>query len=521
MSVLERSQDRSDERSLTVRSAVGLAALLSSVLVVMAAWLLASPPGSSPDDVYHLGSVWCGRGFDDRCLPTSAGKTSNSALVPSPIGAINCYVYDQQSRSASCLNSILPGLPNVFDVVESNVRRERANLYYATMNLLVGDDVGRTVARIRVANALTVLTMVLLTALVAGPRIRTAFLVTWLVASLPLGLFMATSVNTTAWGIAGLGTIWANGLTLLGDRGGWRRLVAGVLAVIGWTLAVGSRTEALPHLLFVTAAVVALAVLDDRDLLGRGGAAFRRLHLATQILLVISIGASLAWIGRIGASRIFASLVGDFQKGWDRLVARDIGNPFFTLVMDIPTFWVGVLGSWNLGWLDTRVTPMGSVPTMAVYVALLTLGLMGASRARIASASIIGLGMLLLPLFSLIPIARMVNEEIQARHFIALIYVLLGVALTRDRAAPPLRIGNGMYVTMSLALAASHAAALWMNIGRYTVGFTEFLFVPIGREPEWWWSTAPAPFTVWAVGSTAFLVVSLLVLGRLRVRPDR
>jgi hypothetical protein len=518
LSVLERSHRRSGEHSRSVRGAVRLAALLGAVLVVLGSWLLASPPGSSPDDVYHLGSIWCGQGFDERCLPSSAGERSNFALVPSPICDINCYVFDQSSRSAACLNRVLPGSPNVFDVVETNIRRERANLYYATMNLLVGDDVGRTVARIRVVNALTVLTMVLMTALVAGPRIRTAFLVTWLVASLPLGLFMVTSVNTTAWGIAGLGTIWANGLTVLGHQGSRRRVAAGVLAAVGWILAVGSRTEALPHLVFVMSAVVVLAVLDDRDLVDRVAVGFRRLHLSTRLLLVISAGAMLVWIGRIGGSRIFASQFGDLQNGWDRLVARDIGNPFFTLAMDIPTFWVGVLGSWNLGWLDTRVTPMGSVPTMAVYVALLTLGLMGASRARMTSASIIGLGMLLLPLLSLIPIARMVNEEIQARHFIALIYVLLGIALTRDRMATPLQIGRGMYLTMTLALGAAHAAALWMNIGRYTTGFTEFLFVPIGREPEWWWSAGPAPFTVWAAGSVAFLVATFLVLGRLRER---
>jgi hypothetical protein len=137
-----------------------------------------------------------------------------------------------------------------------------------------------------------------------------------------------------------------------------------------------------------------------------------------------------------------------------------------------------------------------------------------------ASATIIGIGMTLLPLLSLIPIARMVNEEIQARHFIALIYVLLGIALTRDRTSPPLLIGRGMYVVMSLALGVAHAAALWMNIGRYTVGFTEFLFVPVGREPEWWWPIGPTPFMVWAAGSVAFLVAACLTLGRLRQRDD-
>jgi len=517
--LLERPS-RADSSRVTSRLRSVL--LPAAVVLVLGGWLLASPPGSSPDDVYHLGSIWCAHGYEDgRCVPTGTGVESPFALVPSPIAQLNCYAYDLGSRSAACLDDILPGRPDILARVETNVTRDRANLYYATMYFLISDDVGATVARIRIANAATALLLVTLTALVAAPGVRVALLTTWLVASLPLGLFMVTSTNTTAWGIVGLGTVWANALTAMhpGDRG--RRTAAVGLLVIGATMALGARTEALPHLVAVLSAITAMVLIDrlggsrrasSSTLRGRAG-------LGIAIPLIIVAAGVVAW--RFAATGMFTGLFGEFRDGWDRLVARDIGNPFFTLVMEIPSFWVGVLGSWNLGWLDTRLPPSTTVPTVLVYAALLTLGLQGASRARMVAAGLTGVAMVALPLIALIPIARVVNEEMQARHFIALVYVLLGIALVRSPFEQPFTIGRGMHWTMTFGLAVAHSSALWMNIGRYTTGFTENLFIRVGREPEWWWATGPSPFTVWSVGSIAFLVATYLVLGLLRLGRDQ
>lgn len=516
MSVVERPSRAASSR-LTARLRTVL--LPFAVVLVLGGWLLASPPGSSPDDVYHLGSIWCAREYEDgRCVPTGTGVESSFALVPSPIAQLNCYAYDLGSRSAACLYDVLPGDPDILARVETNIARDRANFYYATMHHLIGDDVGATVARIRVTNAITALLMVALTALVAAPGVRVALVVTWLVASLPLGLFMITSTNTTAWGIVGLGTVWANALTVMHPGDVRRRASAAVLLAIGATMALGARTEALPHLVAVLSAITAMVVLErlNRGRRPSSPTVRGKVGLGVVLPLVIAGAGVVAW--RFAATGMFTGLFGGFRDGWDRLVARDIGNPLFTLMMEIPSFWVGVLGSWNLGWLDTRLPPSTTVPTILVYASLLALGLQGASRARMVAAGMTGASMMILPLIALIPIARVVNEEMQARHFMALVYVMLGVALVRSPSESPFTIGRGMHVTMTIGLTAAHSSALWMNIGRYTTGFTENLFIRVGREPEWWWAAGPSPFTVWGVGSAAFLVVSYLVLDMLRVR---
>ena len=39
-------------------------AILSAILT-LSGWALSSPIGSSPDDDFHLPSIWCGQGFRD------------------------------------------------------------------------------------------------------------------------------------------------------------------------------------------------------------------------------------------------------------------------------------------------------------------------------------------------------------------------------------------------------------------------------------------------------------------------
>ena len=506
------------------RSAIGRPAVLAlgliAAMLTLGAWLLASPPGSSPDDHYHLGSIWCGRGFqDDRCLPASGAPDANFALVPAPFGRINCYAYDFGARSAACLDDVLPGRPGELAMVETNIRRSRANLYYATMHSLIVDgDVPASIARMRVANAATALTVVLLTALLAAPRVRSAVLVTWVVASVPLGLFMVTSTNTTAWGIIGLGTLWANLLTASSPGGALRRGAAAALAAVGVAMSVGARTEALPQLFFVAFAVLLMVALSGdgwgRGLLRRAS----RIGVAARLAAALGVVLVAVLLWRFAPTRMFPSGLSEFQDGWGRLVERDIGNPLATILLELPSFWAGILGSWNLGWLDTRLPASTAVLGIAVYASLLAYGLQRASRARIAASLTVLTSMVVLPVVALIPIAMVVNESIQARHFIALIYVLLGLALVRTTDEEAFSIGSGAYHAMAIALGLAHSAALWTNIGRYTIGMKFNQFVRIGVEPEWWWESGPAPFTVWAVGSVAFLVLAYVALGTVRER---
>lgn len=485
--------------------------LLTGALVVAMAgivlwgWVRASPPGSSPDDDYHLASIWCAEGFvEGRCVDAGG----ELPLVPEKLIETGCY-RRRTGESAACLDVVLARPDNILIPAASTLRFERADLYYRAAHRLVGDDVVASIQRIRVANAALVLVMVAATALVAGPSpVRTAVTTAWLVVSVPLGLFLVASVNSTAWGLAGLGTFWANVASATSHYAGHRRrIAAAALAVIGAVMAIGARTEALPHLV-VSALAVAAIRLGDRDLSRRP---IRAAVIALTALPALTI-ASLVLL----PSGLLLDPLRNLASSRDVLVERGLGAPLVSLALEVPRYWTGGVGSLSLGWLDTPPPASTWTLTTVVLVGLATLGLRGASAGRVAAIVLLVVALVVFPTVALVSAASVVQEVYQARHFLPLLYVLLGIALLRERGGSTADLGRTGHVAFAVMLASAHAAALHLNIQRYATGLVEARYAPMRPDVEWWWATGAGPATTWAVGSAAFLAASLLVLDALR-----
>lgn len=485
--------------------------MVSAAALTLAAWLYASPPGSSPDDGYHLGSIWCANGYQPgRCLEGVGIGNPDFAIAPAVLSALPCVGGDGRAP-ATCINGVYERFDGEFRPIPANITGTRASLYYRAANVLVSDDHAAAIARIRGMNAVLALLVVALTAGLAAHDVRRAVVTTWLIASVPLGVFLLTSLNSTAWGLIGLGTFWANTLTAVRPSSPWRRSGAAILAVIGVLMALGARTEAAAHLAVTVIALVALLSSDSRFRMSTIGRLKER-----PVVASIAILSALAVA--IGAFRVsgFSYLLGatsGFERGWERLVARGISNPALTLAAETPQLWTGGLGTWSLGWLDTNMPSAVSVSTTMAFFVLVALGLTGASYGRGAAAAAVLAGMLVLPVGSLLSSGLIVLEQLQARHYLPLLYILLGIALTRSPGQGPLVLGRGLRWSIAGALSIGHATALTININRYTRGLTEFLYIDTNREVAWWWGgLAPSPDIVWGVGSIAFAVGAFATL---------
>lgn len=491
--------------------------LVGAGAVVLGGWLLASPPGASPDDGYHLAGIWCGRGYDDARCVEAPGSEDAAVFVPQTLSAVTCTAFDN-SRSADCVLDALALSPSQLDrAMSGNIRGERPGLYYRTMHTLVSDDFPAAFARIRVANATLLILLVAMTAGLAAPDVRRALLATWVVASVPLGLFLVTSLNTTAWGLIGIGTLWANTTTALRPGGMLRRLAALLVAVLGAVLAVGARTEGSSHVAVALAAVFTWWALDrwGADELAR----IRRLPSAQRRALAGVALALLAGIGMLVTPRLLRTgLWRDLVKGWDRLRERGLGNPLVALSQEIPELWTGGLGDrWGLGWLDTPMPPLTSVTIIVVYAALMTLGLQHASLGRRTAALLLLVAMFALPLLSLLQFGLVVQEELQPRHYLPVLFVLLGIVLSRgDRTSAPFALTRGTSLVLAAGLSVAHAMALLVTQRRYTSGLVELRYVDLTRPIEWWWAHGPSPLIAWAVASVAYAVLAFTVLGMLR-----
>ena len=498
-------------------------AVAAAVAIVLGGWVLAAPPGASPDDGYHLGSIWCGSGFKDGVCVEDLGSADDSrALIPQTVTAITCFTYDG-SVSAACQFEALDTTFIQLVPSTTNLNRVRPNTYYRVMHTLIGDgqDVGAATARIRTANATATVLLVLLTALLADVRLRWAFLLSWLVAVVPLGLFLLTSVNTSAWGIAGLTTAWANALTVRDHPSRRNRLLAGALMAVGLAMGLGSRTEAVAHVATIGVAIGAMVLLSLQER-GRGTSG-RVLGLTVRQIGLVALTGAVALVGLLAIAPRSAGLGGltrAFSRGYARLDARDVGDPILAIAFEVPTLWAGALGNvWGLGALDTPIPSLASFPLMGVFVGLVVIGLHRGARARMAAVTLLLLFLFAVPTLSLLRDGLLVYEQLQPRQFMVLLFPLLGLALLRLPGESPLEIGIAGRTAIVASLGIGHSVALLVTIQRHTSGLLpgflgEPRHVEFGREIEWWWASAPHPDVVWAIVSIAYVVLVALVVQR-------
>ncbi len=505
----------SDLRGALRSRGVRAALLVVAMLVVLAGWLLAAPPGASPDDGYHLGSIWCADGFKDGvCLEDPGAPDLSRVLVPKNVMGLVCFQYDGRQSAACTLDSLSTGLTQFIPVTGTNIRGERPNLYYRAMHVFVSEDLGSATARMRTANLLVVAFMVIATASVASARVRHAYLLSTIVAAVPLGLFLATSLNTSAWGLAGLTTLWANALTATGNGSRRNRLLAGCLVMLGLVLGLGSRTEAVAHVA-VTAVTIGAVRYWSRlpvDSARRPSRLWMSRALLTSTLTLGAVAVMLLapQNARLGV------IVEDIRSGYDRLVGRGIGDPFLAIAFEVPSLWTGALGHiWGLGALDTPIPTLATLPLIGAFVALIVVGLQGAARARTVGVAIVGVSLFAFPTLSLMRSGLIVYEELQPRQFMVLLFILLGVALLRLPGEPELVISAGIRRTLIVALSLGHALALLVTMRRHTSGLVEFRYVSFTSDIEWWWASGPSPNVVWAIASLAYIVGVTVAIGML------
>src|SRR5262249_39476838 len=79
---------------------VGRLKVLGAVCLFVAfgGWAVASPVGSSPDEDYHLVSVWCSHG---ERAGICESPTADSAVVPAALLSASCFKF-QPMQSAAC-----------------------------------------------------------------------------------------------------------------------------------------------------------------------------------------------------------------------------------------------------------------------------------------------------------------------------------------------------------------------------------------------------------------------------------
>ncbi|GAB2464964.1 DUF2142 domain-containing protein [Xylanimonas ulmi] len=480
--------------TLRGRSLLGALAILGAVLSVVA-WATASPPGSSPDEDFHLASIWCPTPIDGAC-ETRVGDTGvTQAEVPRLlVESSSCNMF-QPAESGACALG-----------VEGTAWTSRLDhgggypgTYYDIVHHLVGDDPAATVVTIRIVNGL--LAVGLITAVVLllplGGRRHVLYAVLPVVAPFPI--FLVASVNPSSWAITGVIVAFFGSYGLFQPVSRARRVALAALALVGAFLAAAARADAAA---FVGVAIIAVAVMFVRLTWSRrtwiAGGALTALLAATVTAFLASGQSALLLRGFSGGTAT--------ETGWTLLFAnvRDFLPLLFGFAAVQPTM---------LNWLDTPVPAITWVTVIALSAAVAWSGLASMRPRKWIALGGVALLYVALPLIFLQVSSAHVGIAFQARYTLPLLFVLMAVVMwsPQDGGAPTIATPQTLALVSGLAVA--HSVALHTQIRRFVTGLDVSGF-NLNADVEWWHG-GPSPMATWAFGTVGF---TLLLLALFAVR---
>lgn len=462
--------------------------------LALATWALASPVGSSPDDDFHLASIWCAAG--DRTSLCAEGSAPTTRRVAESILDAPCFARDS-TESGACQDGILDD-NRLVDTDRGNFAGQYPPVYYGVMSLFAGDDIQASVIAMRLVNALLLVGILTGLTLLLPFRLQRTLLWAWLITVIPLGLFLVASINPSAWAIIGVGTAW---LALAGylEATGRRRLGLGGIFLVSSVMALGSRGDAAIYLGLTILAVMFLYFRRDR--------AFLRSAILPAIGLVLVVVALLI------SRQLGVAVVGFQESGASAPPGVSPGSALglaFSNLANAPSLWAGVFGSWSLGWFDTTMPFVVALGGVGVFVAATFTGIAVLSWRKVLVTAGALAALWIIPVYTLTRGGQMVGTELQPRYLLPLIVVLAGLALlpVADRQVSFTRAQRILIVGTSIA---TQALALFYTMRRFITGDDVNGF-DLAARAEWWWTGAPTPMLAWVVGSLAWAALVVIVV---------
>lgn len=449
-------------------------------LVLGVAWAVASPPGSSPDDDFHLGSIWCAWGREATgCVVEDSVGGRSSVLVPSLRDAYSTCVALRGDRSAACQ----------FDGELNPLIANRGGYppgFYGFLRLFASDQAAVSIVAMRlVVWGLGTALWLALFALIPGTS-RHRMMLAVLASAVPLTLFLASSTNPSAALITGipvaaLAAIFTPRLTTRAGKAGL------MLAVVAALVAVLSRSDA-PFLLGVAAVGAAVA--------RSGGRTWRQAWLAPSAVLAVAI------VGLAFRGSQAEALTTGLSPG-----AGGQALSLLTVLQQLPVYFVGEIAT-TIGYMDVPMPAFVWASVASAMAAIALLGLWSWTRTKGVAIALILAGQLAGLLF----LQTRTSFTIQPRYFLPLTLTWFALVAWVPPGAKRWRLNRAQGVLLWTAVSLAHAVALRQLLERYMFGVNSSKPNPSLSNPEWWWDVPVPALAVWLVGSAAFAGVLLWVV---------
>jgi len=483
---------------LKIRKFLPLAIAGISAFIALSAWAFASPPGSAPDDDFHLPAIWCSHGAQPGiCDPKVAGDGYGDTPSPLSPSAI-CFAF-KSDVSAACQSTYFDWKDKNLDGSRTNEKGRFPNGFYWTLHFLIGDNTLNSAMMMRIFNSFLAVSLIVLTFAFATPRVRVGLIGSWIAVSVPLAMFTIPSTNPSSWSIIGIGTYWAALLSFLRSDDKKRLVVTGVLTFITGLISIQSRSEASPYLLLSTFIVLLVGVPI------RNWFKFDKKYLLPLFISVLALYEFLTTPSSLGWSTGLPG--GDPNRSSSELWFRNIS--------EWPTFITGSLGGWPLGWLDVPMPSITYFFAMFTFSGILISGIAYLNSKKTISLLLIFAALFILPLRILALGKNYVGENVQPRYFLPLLFLLVGIALFSPKNVDSFWLSPAQVGATFVSVSIAHGFALHFALRRYITG-SDVVDWNLNKNVEWWWDPLPSPMTWWAIGSFAFSLAVLIGLLKIR-----
>ena len=490
------------------------ASILVALVISLGAWALASPIGADPDGDYHLTSIWCGSGFSaGQCeQPTdSAGNPiPNNVNVPVAVALAGTCNKHRPSDSSICSFSELDN-KSFLQTTRNNEAGLYPKIYYFVASKFVGNEISSTAISLRFINILIFVSLVICLWKLAPRDIRDGVFLTLATLLVPLGIFLIASNNPHSWTISGISFYWAFLVIFLSSSEQKTFISAGLLTVLTAIMAAGSRADGASFIIFSTVVGILITVSRNSESL--------RLHwIRLAVPLLLACFSVSTYLGASQHNAATSGLVGAWVS------PRSTSSALFNNIMRLPAFFMAATGTrafvGDLGWLDVQMPEL--IPALVQFsiVGVVLYSLKKRSKFELSALTLCVLAAIVSPLILLNQNNLIVGEEVQARYFLPLFLLALGVLSSGIRQDVSTWFPKKFRNISILFLAVAYGVALHTTMRRYITG-SEVSDWNLNHKIEWWWKSGPPPMMVWYVGTISFTCVVAFLMHNIGTKTKR
>jgi Predicted membrane protein (DUF2142) len=469
--------------------------LLLGAMITLGSWALSSPPGSGPDDEYHLSSIWCARGY--RLQYCEKSPSIYEAKIPLQLHrnggprTIFCYAGDSKI-SASCIRGLdAEAVTKLESSKRFNTSRNASN-FYKSNGFLVSPNVNRSILAMRLLQILFFFVLISFAIYSSGER-KWAVLLALFVGMVPVGLFIIPSTSPSSWAIAGVASagICVMNFFISSQKSHQVAAVIGFLVAVLYTRNIRIDINIMLAIC-VTLGLVSGFVIRETD----SSLKFDRAKLLKVAFLV-------------APGLLYIHLKVFSLYPW-KIVKFILGGSFYSFSNDSPQAFLGFLGgSIQLGSPDFAPTPVVLI-LMSVGLATFIVIMARFAPLKVKISSGFGLSLLFfLPYWLSIGAIASASRYVMAIYLVSL--VTFSASAFTSRRLTSFKLSKSSLVTIFLTISVAQSLSLHQTIRRYITG-TNISGWNLNKGAQWWWTHGPSPLSIWMIGSVAFSTALFIVL---------